>query len=621
MCGILGYFNNEINNSFDLSILKHRGPDDSGFYEDKKTGTLLGHTRLSILDLSSAGHQPMLFDRFAITYNGEIYNFNEIKKELLNIGYSFSTNTDTEVILKSYIQWGADCVCKFRGMFAFAIYDKKQGMSQLPLDEKPIPHTPYLFIARDRFGIKPLLYTINNNTFYFSSELKTFTENSWVNPSILLKSVVDVMVYGSIRQPHTILEGVNHLMPGHYGFVDKKGEIELKEYYNIDYKINSEQTQVKHKDRTQIIKDVLEEATKYHLVSDTPVGAFLSGGLDSAAAVALMSKLTSKQIETFSIGFLDKTNVNDETQAAMLTAKYIGTNHHSVLLNDKDIPNIFDLFIRSIDQPTIDGINTYIVSKYARDYVKVVISGLGGDEIFAGYPHFNSINKIHGRTFWGIDKIALFLDRLRPNKITNKFKYSGLSIDRSLLEMRSIISPRVLEKVTTANSYFEYNKDIYDGMNISNIQKISSHEIQNYLLNTLLRDSDITSMAHSLELRPVLLDHILVETALNLTDDFKINQGIFKYCLIDATKDIVPEHCWKNRKAGFEMPFNRWMKGCLNSRVKDAFHSNFAKQLLTTSYLKKIQTDFKNGKITRVHWMFFVLFSWLKSNSEINIKL
>jgi len=574
--------------------LRHRGPDDSGIFYDDVKRLALGHTRLSIIDLSNNGHQPMIDEskNYVLVFNGEVYNYKELKKELESLGYEFKTNSDTEVVLKAYIEWKEKCLEKFRGMFAFCIYDKKE--------EK-------LFLARDRFGIKPLIYGFIDNQFIFTSELKPILKSSIFPKKLNYKAVESYFKYGSIKQPDTILKDFYFLMPSHFMVVDIKTLNQKKiKYYDLVEKAFSYPKIDDYNEAVKVTRDYLEEATKYHLVADVDVGAFLSGGVDSTAVVALMKKYTSKTINTFSIGFKNKTSVIDETEIASRSAKYLGTNHHNIKIDDAYVLNIFDDFIDSIDQPTIDGINTFIVSLETAKKVKVALSGLGGDEVFAGYPHFKTIKKYSSQKKGLISIIGEKLNAMRPNRFTNKYKLIGLNEEVAINIQRMINND--LNKILKT---FEIQNEILLYENLSSIQKISKHEIDNYMLNTLLRDTDILSMAHSLELRPVLLDHKLVEFVFSLEDDFKIRDGILKSIFIDSVKDIIPNEVWQRKKTGFEMPFAEWMNGKLNNKFKEVIENKKANIIFNDRFLNLLRKRLEDKKLKRNDWMYFIFLSWL----------
>ena len=571
--------------------LHHRGPDDKGIFYDDNKKIVLGHTRLSIIDLSNNAHQPMSIDNYILVFNGEIYNYQEIKKELQAYGYTFMTNSDTEVVLKSFMYWKEDCVKHFRGMFAFCVYDKQKEE---------------FFLSRDRFGIKPIIYSFEDDQFIFSSELKPFLKSNIIKKKLCLDSVGDYFTYGSVKQPKTILEGLFHLLPGHSMTVTLNRDFKITRYY--DYVLESQKLPKieNYSEAIVMMREELERSTKYHMVSDVEVGAFLSGGVDSTAIVAMMKNFSNTQINTFSLGFKGKTSVDDETDVATRTAKYLDCNHHNIKIDDNYVYSIFDDYIDSMDQPSIDGINTYIVSLETAKETKVALSGLGGDEIFAGYPHFKSIQKYSAKKKTLVSYFGNKLDNIRPNRFTNRFGFFGVD-EAVAVDKKRVINPK-LRKILKKHSIQTRKMPLE---NLLSIQKISKSEIDDYLLNTLLRDNDINSMAHSLEVRPVLLDHKLVELAFSLSDDFKVKDGKLKSILVDSIKDIIPNEVLERKKTGFEMPFAIWMNGGLNEKFMSVINISIASDIFTKSFLSSLNKRIVTGKLNHTDWMSLVFLSWL----------
>ena len=578
MCGIYGFIGKEYRKIDFRNELKKRGPDGDGvFYDENIT---LGHTRLAILDLENAT-QPMEFDNLVIVFNGEIYNYKELREELRNFGYNFYTNSDTEVLLKGFHKWGSGVLEKLRGMFAFCIYDKKNKK---------------LFLARDRFGIKPLIYGFFGKRFVFSSELKPIFK-SFLPKKLNYKALASYFRYGSISQPDTILEGFYFLMPGYFMEVDFNLNYKIKKYYDLvstaPFEVSS------YNEAVKLTRQKLQEATKYHLVSDVEVGAFLSGGVDSSAVVGLMREFKT-DINTFSVGFSERVDVVDESEIAKRVAKFFGTKHYTIKINSNYVKKIFDEFILSLDMPSIDGINTFIVSKEASKKVKVAVSGLGGDEIFGGYPHFKFI--IQKKPFFA--KIAKFIHSIKPNRFTNPYKFVGLDEFESVEFQRSVNLEKVLKN--------EFNFEIFKESNLTPLQKITLFEIKNYLLNTLLRDSDVLSMANSLELRPVLLDHKLVEFAFWLRDDFKIKDGRMKAVFVDAVKDLIPKEVYTRKKSGFEMPFTMWMNSIFNKEFLSLLENKELENIFERNYLESLKKRIKLKKTQRRDWMMWIFLKYLE---------
>ncbi|MCX6723491.1 MAG: asparagine synthase (glutamine-hydrolyzing), partial [Candidatus Staskawiczbacteria bacterium] len=387
MCGIIGIrdFRNKISPqilSKMTDILSYRGPDDSGIYIDEKNNVGFGHRRLSILDLSSAGHQPMSDDNenIWVTFNGEIYNFKEIRKELENKGHRFKSNSDTEVIVKSYEEWGIEAVKKYRGMFAFAIWDKTK--------EK-------LFLVRDRAGVKPLYYYHKDNLFLFSSELKSFHQHPKFEKEINFDALALFLQFGYILAPHTIFQDAYKLNPGHYLEIDKNGSLKEIKYWDItDYylekPINKPEDEIEKE-----LEQILIESFNYRMVSDVPVGVFLSGGIDSSLVAALLQTNSKNSIKTFTIGFNEKEY--NEAPYAKKIARHLKTDHNEIYCTSKDALEIIPKLSEIYDEPFGDSssIPTYLVSKFARQQVKVALSADAGDELFCGYSRYELLNNYY----------------------------------------------------------------------------------------------------------------------------------------------------------------------------------------------------------------------------------
>jgi asparagine synthase (glutamine-hydrolysing) len=566
MCSIFGYISaKSVTPNIFQQYLVHRGPDGHGVFRDDNANITLGHGRLSIIDLTSSSDQPMIDEdgNLILIFNGEIYNYQEIKEDLSKRGHTFRTHSDTEVLLKAYKEFGKNCLTMLRGMFAFAVYDKQKDK---------------LFLARDRFGIKPIFYSFYQNQFVFASEVTPIVESGLVPKTISQHALDQFFLYGSVSQPNTIYNNISALMPASYLEVNVKNlKHEINSYYNfVGESKKLHYNSISYNEAIEIVRSKLEEATRYHLVADVEVGAFLSGGVDSTAVVALMSKYSGAPIKTFSVGFAGKTEVADETSLARQSAASLGCNHTDVIVGESEILNLFEGFIGSLDQPSIDGFNTYIVSKAAAKSVKVVLSGLGGDEIFGGYEHFKLIQESAAKSPNILEQLLQKVHQLRPNKYTSHISLYGQTPSEAIIQQRTLlpyaIKKGLLQKPITGNSLTE--KD-----DLNALQQISKSEINNYLLNTLLRDSDVMSMAHSIECRPILLDHVLVETAFAMPSDFKIRNGVKKAIFIDAVKDIVPAQVYQRKKTGFEMPLTTWLNKSLTSLTKDALESSAAKSI------------------------------------------
>lgn len=601
MCGIAGIIGNSPKMAVQRMVdaMTHRGPDDSGVWEDPESAVALGHTRLSIIDLSALGHQPMVDSsgRYRIVYNGEVYNYVELRRELSDAGVRFCSQTDTEVILVGYAHWGEGVVDRLRGMFAFGVWDSRERS---------------LFLARDRFGIKPLVYAKAHSKFAFASELKVLTVGGVIEKRINDHALADIFTYGSVVQPRTIFDKVYTLPPGHWMKVKSDLTYIVEPYYELEDSTIRAFDDLDYKESVEQVRSLLEEAAKYHMVADVEVGAFLSGGIDSSAVVALMSRHASYPIKTFSVGFENQSEVDDERSIAQITANHLGCEHREVVVHDWYVDKIFDDFIDALDQPSIDGINTYIVSKAASGQVKVVLSGLGGDEIFGGYTHFDTIlNGSAKNRNIGHDVLAR-MNALRPNRFTKKYEILGLHPVAAIDRIRQLHKNSHLSQILKSIPNKHYLKNYKE--NLDPVQKVSLHETEHYLRNTLLRDADALGMRCSLEVRPVLLDHKLVEYALSLPAEYKVDHGCLKRVFVDAVQDLIPEHCWQQKKKGFEMPFATWMNGILHDRFKEAVHSATACELYNKNCLSNLKKRVQKRSALRKDWLHLVCLCWIMAS-------
>jgi len=617
MCGICGIFDyrDQGNPIIEDLILRmrdsmiHRGPDDAGVYIslDKKVG--IAHRRLSIIDLSPAGHQPMSTSdkRFTIVHNGEVYNYKEIREVLESKGYKFKSNTDTEVILYSYAEWGPGCLEKFRGMYAFAIWDD--------FEKK-------LFLARDRLGIKPVYYSNTGGTFVFASELKALKSSGLISSDINPAALVAYLMLGSVPCPVTIYQSVYALEPGSY-LIWQNGVFETHRYWDLPVQtgeVNDKEEAVER------IKELLLESVRLRMISDVPLGAFLSGGLDSSSLVALMRKVSNGTIRTCSMIFEEKEY--SEASYAKAVAEAFETEHYERVITLEDLKAEWDKIFWAMDQPTIDGVNTYFVSKTAKEAgLTVALSGLGGDELFGGYPNtFRGIPRLLKllRFVQGIpagQKVAVWV--LNNFAINSKFNKLSDALSRpptvasaylvmrglfSLKEVKSLVLPEIWDEAIKgfnpllyipeqAGASFSITPNPLQLTPAYLYNWISRAELRTYTHNQLLRDTDTMSMAHSLEVRVPLLDHILVDFLLSLDEDLKINEVLPKSLLIKAIGGNLPRMV-RNRKKkhGFTFPFAFWLK----KASKDIIQSPIEEFLfLKKEKIKYIFLNFYHGK---VHW-------------------
>lgn len=613
MCGIAGIKGpGELKHAIDSMVraIGRRGPDDKGIWYSKDQSLAFAHTRLSIIDLSLAGHQPMKLpnSRFTLVYNGEIYNFNDLKKELCAKGYTFQTSTDTEVLLVGWEAWGSKIVERLRGMFAFAIWDEKESE---------------LFLVRDRMGIKPMLYSEENGYFIFASNLEAMLASGKVSKNLSRESLCDLFSLGSVKQPRTIIEGIKCLEPGTILRIRKDGNKEISQYWKFEKNQNlaTELASLKYSEHVVRLQELLEEACRYHMIADVPTGIFLSGGVDSSAITAIIARLSDKPIQSFSLGFESQNNLENELTEAAEAAQYLGCTHHELILNGGMVEDYFDDFVSVIDQPSIDGINTYWVSKMTSSSVKVAMSGLGGDELFAGYTHFNWALKYENQ----VSNFRPLLELYRSNPYRwarlHKFylKYVG-GYGRLATLRRLNYNPNLVRKIHSSFQLSNLKEDwvieqiLQQGLpNSTNMENITHYECSNYLLNTLLRDADALSMGHGLELRPVLLDNELVEFSLALPETSKIRNGINKAILKDACKDLLPTGYFDRKKKGFTLPTITWLNKELHKRLNSNINSQEARKIFSSEYLQRTIPNQLVSNNNMEPWMVLVLLEWIRT--------
>ncbi len=603
MCGIAGIvsFDKKISEDTIYNIKKfllHRGPDDSGFYisEDKKVCLL--NTRLSIIDLSKNAHQPMSNENgnLWITYNGEIYNFKELKEELLLKGYNFKSNSDTEVLVHLYEEEGVDCVKKVRGIFSFAIWDEKEKK---------------LFIARDRIGAKPVYYYTHKDFLIFSSEIKPIFENFDFIKKLDIKAIEAFLSFGYIPFPYTIFEDLKILEPSSY-LVLKDGKIEIKKYFFLKGDRNLSKN---YEELKESLYNILDESIKMNLVSDVPLGVFLSGGLDSSILVYFARKNNEKSLKTFSIIFNEKEF--DEREFSRIISKKFETEHFEYLTTSFDMKNEIERFLKFMDIPTIDGFNTYFLSKIARENgIKVCLSGIGGDELFGGYPSFFGIPKIlklkNKRIFLKI--LSNFLREDKKDKLN--YFISNPCLEAAFFSIRALYPPfkikRLLkDKKVSFDPLIYINKIIQDEEFLKEnlINKISLLELKTYMHSQILRDTDNFSMCNSLEVRVPLLDDKLIEFAFSIPPEYKTGKKILK----DIMHDYLPSEIIKRKKKGFFFPIEKWIKGDLNDFLKEGIFD--INSFFDKKEIEKLWKEFKNGTLhwSRI-WAIAILNHYLKMN-------
>ncbi len=598
MCGITGkvYLNSESVDYFDIKTMNekvaHRGPDDSGVYlsDDKKLG--LGNQRLSIIDLSSKGHMPMSYkNKYFITYNGEVYNFKEQRRLLTKTGYKFQSGTDTEIILALYDKYQTDCLKYLRGMFAFAIYDKKRNS---------------VFLARDRIGKKPLKYFFNGEVFIFASELKSILGQKEVRKEVDDRAIFDYLTFGYTLPPRTGFLNINKLEPGHFLVLDlNKKTLQKTRYWVPDY---SQKLNLSEEEWQRSILHKLNESVKLRMVSDVPIGAFLSGGVDSSTVVALMAKNSSKPINTFTISFRDK-NL-DETKYADNIVKLYKTSHQTLVSEPNDVEILPEL-AKMYEEPFADAssVVTYMVSKLAKQYVKVVLNGDGGDENFVGYERFRRVQRdfILDKYFSGAKPLSSATANIFSKVLSNntKIKQADKFLKKSLLPFSERYGSYIqyfgneekkklrIEEFRNTDS-FNHIANIFDELGHIDIRdKALYWDMTRYLPEDLLAKVDIASMAVGLEARSPFLDQEMVELACRIPFDLKYKNGSYKYILKKAIKNLIPDENVYRRKAGFTIPLDQWFEGSLNEYSKSILlnKTGFVLKIFNKQYIKDMLSN------------------------------
>ncbi|MCK5134024.1 MAG: asparagine synthase (glutamine-hydrolyzing) [Candidatus Sabulitectum sp.] len=622
MCGIAGIYgaceDTEIRLSRMAAAMARRGPDGHGIWQDADAGIGLAHTRLSIIDLSCAGYQPMTYGdkRFWITFNGEIYNYQELRRELEGGGAIFATHTDTEVILAGWARWGHGVLDRLRGMFAFAIWDVLNRS---------------LALCRDRMGIKPLLWAEAKAGFVFGSTLKAIKESGFVEPIIEPNGIFDLLATGSVCQPGTMIRSVHSLDPGTCLLVGPGSLRESIRYWDLTGAVTALQptlARYSYTDAVRLIRDLLDEACRYNLIADVPVGSFLSGGVDSTAITALMSRHMHSPVKSFSIGFEETGGMRHELDDARLAASYIGCDHTEIVVTGRDIEAAFDDLVSTIDQPSFDGTNTFLVSRAAGATVKVALSGLGGDELFAGYGHFALLRNAASPTAGLRERLSTMLHSIRPNRFTMpSVRVSAMRrlalTERYARLRRGLTDDDIVYALREEliKSFTPGFLEVYIGSVLGQIEdsvaQTSLVECRHYLLNTLLRDADAMSMGHGIEVRPMMLDHRLVEHSLALPSHFKLQGSRQKAILKDSVADMLPPSLLTRPKTGFTLPLGWWLRHELRPRLQTALDGKTARSIFTEAFLRNCQGGIDEPSNHRTLWTMLVLISWIDSNGIV----
>lgn len=615
MCGIAGILSfkptdNTANIKRLSDAIAHRGPDSDGFYNDDHIS--LGHRRLSIIDLSEAANQPFVDNtgNFIIIYNGEIYNYAAIKQMLPQ--YAFRTNSDSEAILAAYIQWGPACLQHLKGMFAVAIWNKQ--------DKK-------LFIARDRLGVKPIYYYKDEEQLVFASEMRPLKKLLDKKISIDTGAVKQYFRFQSFYGPHTLYREIKQLKAANYIETGASGSFDMHRYWNVA----QPETKYDCSDPAQVKKDVfnhLQTAVERRMVSDVPVAAFLSGGIDSSVAVGLMSRNSATPVNTFNISF-DEEAFNEAEYARIVAKKFV-TKHHEIKLKSTVLLDELENALDAMDIPSADGVNTYVVSgAVARNNIKVAVSGVGGDELFAGYPFFKYFTSIQKKKWVfslpkGLRKMAAPMLAKRFGVETERMK-ELLCVPRPDIQhlhpqFRTILSSHTVDSLVNdphhgSSNYMEDYDQFINQLPL--LSQVTVAEYYGYTQHTLLKDADQMSMAHSLEVREPFFDSDLIEYVLQVPDSMK-QSATPKGLMVEAVGDLLPPEIVFRKKQGFVFPWQHWLKNDLKEFCEQ--HIRFAAETgwLNNNGIMNIWQRFLNGDTTvkwTAPWEIAVLGYWLKKNS------
>lgn len=619
MCGINGIFGTDYIEGASERIadmnraLAHRGPDDNGLFADDTVA--LGHQRLAIIDLSKDAAQPMYSPdkRYVLVFNGEVYNFQTLKTQIGN-GYDFKTNSDSEVVLAAYLKWGKQCVNHFNGMFAFAIWDQVEKT---------------LFIARDRMGIKPLYYYRTEQALVFSSELRSLLASELVPRKLDHMALQEYLRYQTVHAPDTLIEGVRLMQPGTYFFI-QDNEFEHEVYWDVT---TSKPEGSPYENKTQItdrIHDLLQFSVQQRMVADVPFGAFLSGGIDSSILVALMSEVAQEQVKTFHVSFAEE--AYSEAKYARMIAEKFDTNHHEITLSPQDLLDDLPDALAAMDFPSGDGINTYTVSKATKAAgITMAFSGVGGDELFAGYPVFKHIKSLEEKR-WLLTfprawrrMLGEFYKAYQPGARSAKMAYiinrEKWDIEDVYPAFRLMMNDRELGKMVGKNKVVHnqvenllMNAMAYGlpGYAQPSLSRTSCAEMLTYMQHILLRDTDQMSMAHALEVRVPFLDHHLVSYVLGVPDKYKY-PDYPKKLLIESFKGVLPDELVHREKMGFVFPWKEWMRGDLHDFAEEHLIAFASREYVNGKILLRKWEAFKQKKHDNwsQFWYLIVLENWL----------
>ncbi len=590
MCGIFGVLNIIPKSPIDkdlfkaaTNLLEHRGPDDKGFYFDDNNGVALGHRRLSILDLQT-GDQPMCNEdgTIWIVFNGEIYNYKEIKSYLLQKGHIFKTKSDTEVIIHAYEEFGEDCPNKFNGIFAFAIWDSK---------------TQKIFLARDHFGVKPLYYLVDNEKLIFASEIKSIIHYSKTSYPINEKALYYCLTFRHTPAPLTLFEGIKKLPASYCLSVGVNNKVELKRYWNKQIVINRKRTEQEWID---LLRSQLENAVERQMMADVPVGLSLSGGVDSGVLLSLMTKYQNKEVHTFTVSFEGGNKKDDEFLRAKNTAELFGAKFYNSVISSSDYSGFMDEYIWHLEEPVGNesAVAYYFVANMAKGIVKVLLNGQGADEPFAGYDRYLGIYYGERVSFFSPYIFKTFsnlpFNLNRRNQLLRLYEFlKKRDFNSRAASVASIISDSQREILFNKNFYSLITDEIISEV-VDNIvgKYIKGNDIEKYLFydmfsslsENLLLSEDKMTMAASIEARVPFLDVELVKTALSIPGNLKIKNGSLKYIHKKVCEKYLPKQIVHQRKIGFNNPVEKWLSSSLGNELYDYINSSNS---VTNQYLNK----------------------------------
>jgi asparagine synthase (glutamine-hydrolysing) len=623
MCGIAGaltFASVPFSQDFSamMNCLKHRGPDAEGVFVNSDSTLTLIHTRLSIIDLTTSANQPFYSadGRYVLIFNGEIFNYKAIRDELAREHkVVFKTSSDTEVIAEGFAVWGKKIVFKLEGMFAFAITDLQENK---------------LFLVRDRVGKKPLYYCEHTSGFYFASEIKALLKISAIRDSLSVnaKSISTFLHLGYIPEPDTIYSIIKKFPAGSIGEVTKNGKVKISVYWNIESSLTSIKSNLsKNKEKT--LQGLLDASVESRLISDVPLGAFLSGGTDSSLVTAIASKFVSSPLRTFSIGF--KESNFDERKYAEGVAKELSTNHTAYELSQQDAIELVDVYLQHFDEPFADtsAIPTMLVSQLARKEVTVALTGDGGDELFQGYGSYTWANRLNS-PHWKLLKYPLRTvfdlsgdNRMqRVSDLLQTAKYGGIRSHIFSQEQYFFSQKEIQEKLLVkpdASYIFEYNDpDSLKNSILTPGEFQALFDFHYYLKDDLLTKVDRASMYYGLEARCPLLDHHVIEFAFALDINYKVRDGETKWILKQLLGKYLPDKLVYRVKKGFGIPLAKWLKGDLHYLIEENLNEALVTKanLVKYAYIHKLLVDFYGGKDYLYHrlWLLIVLHKWWKRN-------